>query len=121
MIASSWSTAAVKCGSYGVASANAALRRPTPIRAAIALGHRQLRQFVERKQAQAPMLVADPHLTLIAAPHAIGHDQHFSPRQYFIDPTVEDPLDNDRNIEFFANLADETSGRVFAGFQPPTW
>ncbi len=94
------------------------LRQPTPDRAPIAFGHRQLGQSFGREQADFLMLGADLDLVMAVEPAAIGDDHHFLAGQHFEVPAIDDAGHLDIESEFLLDLARHADGRVLARFQP---
>ena len=57
--------------------------------------------------AQAAMFVADPERGMVDPVGALGHDDHVPPRQYLVNPAVEDGLDGDFYAQLFSEFACE--------------
>jgi hypothetical protein len=75
---------------------------------------------VKREKPEPPMFIAETQLSLAAALHTIGDDDHLSLRQNLEKPAVDNAGDFYHGTQFFGELANETGLRGFAGFETTT-
>ena len=86
--------------------------RPTPDRRSIALGHRQIVELLDGKKPDFLVLVARRYLLGRDISTSVGHDDDLDLAANVVEPAIEDGLDDDRETDLLANLANHACGRV---------